>query len=58
MVHFLFLIGFALFTAIILGIISTGSNKEKFIYGLKIFTQFTLISIALAWVFYFIPWKR
>lgn len=57
MIHFLYLVGFALFGAIVLGAISSGDNKTKFIYGLKIFAQFTLISLALAWVFYFIPWK-
>jgi hypothetical protein len=56
MIHFLYLVGFALFAAVVLGAISAGSNKSKFIYGLKIFAQFTLISLVLAWIFYFIPW--
>ncbi len=57
MIHFLYLIGFAFFGAIILGAISAGDNQTKFLFGLKIFAQFTLISLGLAWVFYFIPWK-
>lgn len=56
MIHFLFLIGFALFSGIVLGAISAGDTRKKILYGLKIFAQFTLISLAMAWVFYFIPW--
>ncbi len=56
MIHFLYLVGFALFSAVVLGAISSGDNKHKMIFGLKIFAQFTLISLVMAWVFYFIPW--
>lgn len=56
MIHFLYLIGFALFAAVVMGAISTGDTRSKVLYGLKIFAQFTLISLALAWIFYFIPW--
>ncbi|HRH43138.1 MAG TPA: hypothetical protein PKY82_16020 [Pyrinomonadaceae bacterium] len=56
MIHFLYLVGFAVFTGIVLGAISPGTNKEKLFFGLKIFAQFTLISLGLAWLFYFIPW--
>ena len=56
MIHFLYLVGFAMLVAIVLGAISAGSNRSKFYYGLKIFAQFTLISLVLAWIFYFIPW--
>jgi hypothetical protein len=56
MIHFLYLIGFAIFAGIVMGAISEGNTKGKFIAGLKIFAQFTLISLAMAWVFYFIPW--
>ena len=55
MIHFLYLIGFALFAAVVMGVISTGDTRSKIIYGLKIFAQFTLISLGLAWLFYFIP---
>lgn len=56
MIHFLYLIGFALFGAVVMGAISTGDPRKKIFYGLKIFAQFTLISLGLAWLFYFIPW--
>lgn len=56
MIHFSYLIVFALLVAIAFGALSNGTQKERFIYGLKVFAQFILISLALAWIFYFIPW--
>lgn len=55
MIHFLYLIGFALFVAVAFSVFSTGAVKEKILYGAKIFGQFVIISIVLAWIFYFIP---
>ena len=55
MIHFLYLLGFSLFVAIAFSIFSTGDLKERLIYGIKVFAQFVLISLALAWVLYFIP---
>ena len=56
MIHFLYLLAFATFIAIVFGVISSGTPKERLIYGLKSFLQFVGISLAIAWVLYFIPW--
>jgi hypothetical protein len=56
MIHFLYLVGFALFGGIVMGAIAPGDTKKKVFYGLKVFAQFTLISLGLAWIFYFLPW--
>ena len=56
MIHFLYLVGFALFVGIAFGVFAAGDTKQKLMYGLKIFGQFLIISLILAWVFYFIPW--
>ena len=56
MIHFLFLIGFALFVSIVFGVVLDGTSRERTIYGAKIFGQFVLVSLVLAWIFYFIPW--
>lgn len=56
MIHFSYLTGFAFFVAVAFGVFSTGTNKEKAIYGLKIFGQFLIVSLVLAWIFYFFPW--
>lgn len=55
MIHFLYLVGFAFFVAAAFGVFSTGDSKEKVLYGAKIFAQFIIVSLVLAWVFYFIP---
>lgn len=55
MIHFLYLVGFAFFAAVAFGIFSGGAQREKVIYGLKIFAQFIVISLVLAWIFYFLP---
>ena len=55
MIHFLFLIGFAFFVAVAFAIFSTGDSKEKLIYGSKIFAQFVIVSLVVAWIFYFLP---
>ena len=56
MIHFLYLTGFAFFVAAAFGVFSTGSTKEKTFYGIKIFVQFLVVSLVLAWIFYFLPW--
>ncbi len=56
MIHFLYLTGFAFFTAIAFGVFSTGNTREKTLYALKIFGQFIVVSLVLAWIFYFLPW--
>jgi hypothetical protein len=55
MIHFLYLFSFSVFVAIAFAALSTGDIKERAIYGLKVFAQFLLISLVLAWVLYFIP---
>ncbi len=56
MIHFIYLIGFALFVSIVFGAIAHGTREEKIWYGAKIFLQFVGISLAIAWVLYFVPW--
>lgn len=56
MIHFLYLVGFALFVSIAFAVFSHGDPKEKFVTGLKTFGQFLLVSLVLAWIFYFLPW--
>lgn len=56
MIHFYYLIGFALFVSIVFGALATGTSKERLIYGLKIFAQFIVVSLVLGWILYSIPW--
>ena len=55
MTHFLYLVGFAFFVAVVFGAIGHGSAKQRIIYAAKTFLQFIIISLAIAWVLYFIP---
>ncbi len=55
MIHFLYLVGFALFVSICWGVFSNGTPKERLWYGTKTFVQFVGISLIIAWVLYFIP---
>jgi hypothetical protein len=56
MIHFIYLIGFALFVSIVFGALSTGTSKARIIYGLKTFGQFLIVSLILGWILRFIPW--
>ena len=56
MIHFLYLVTFAFFVSIAFAAFSSGTNKERILYGVKTFFQFVLVSLALAWLLYFIPW--
>ena len=57
MIHFLYLITFALLVSAAFGVFSKGDTKERVLYSVKLFAQFIIISLALAWIFYFIPWQ-
>lgn len=56
MILFLYLVGFALFTAVVFTVIHEGDSKSKFLYGVKVFFQFVLISLVLGWILYFLPY--
>lgn len=55
MIHFLYLIGFALVVSVCFGVYSSGTVNEKLWYGAKTFLQFVGISLIIAWILYFIP---
>lgn len=55
MIHFIYLIAFALLVSIVFAAIHSGTVRDRVLYGLKVFAQFVVISLVLAWVFYFIP---
>jgi hypothetical protein len=49
------MIAFAALAAVVFGTVAKDSNSERFIYGLKVFAEFILIGLVLAWVLYFLP---
>lgn len=56
MIHFLYLVAFALFVSVAFAVFSNGTTRDRILYGAKSFAQFIVVSLVLAWIFYFIPW--
>jgi hypothetical protein len=46
---------FAALVAVIFGLISRDTSRERFFYGIKVFAEFVGIGLALAWLLYFLP---
>ncbi len=57
MKHLLWMAVFATLVAIVFGVVAKGTNRHRFIYGLKVFAQFMLIALALGWALYFLPFR-
>ncbi|HRJ89479.1 MAG: hypothetical protein JNK51_13665 [Blastocatellia bacterium] len=57
MTHFLYLVGFALLVSVVFAVFLDAGLKERVQYGVKTFLQFVGISLLIAWVLYFIPWR-
>ena len=56
MIHFAYLVGFALFVSAAFAVFTHGTVRDRVIYGVKTFLQFVVVSLVLAWIFYFLPW--
>ena len=46
---------FAFIASVVFGTVARDSNRDRLIYGLKVFVEFMIIGLALSWVLYFIP---
>ncbi len=55
--HLFWMAVFATLTAIVFGVVTKGSNRDRILYGLKVFGEFMLIGLALAWLLYFLPFQ-
>ncbi|HSS19352.1 MAG TPA: hypothetical protein VLL54_04705 [Pyrinomonadaceae bacterium] len=53
--HFLVMTAFAALAAVVFGAVAKETNRERFIYGLKVFAEFMVIGLVLAWILYFVP---
>ncbi len=53
--HFLVMTLFALLAAVVFGTVAKDQDKDRLIYGVKVFAEFMIIGLALAWALYFIP---
>ena len=53
--HFLVMTLFALLAAAVFGAVAKDNAREQLFYGAKVFAEFMIIGLALAWILYFIP---
>lgn len=55
--HVLWMAVFAALTAIVFGVSSKGGDRQRLVYGLKVFGEFMAIAFLLGWILYFIPFR-
>jgi hypothetical protein len=53
--HFLIMILFTALVAVVFGVIGKDTSRARVIYGLKVFAEFTVIGLVIAWVLYYMP---
>ena len=55
--HLLWMAVFAGLTAVVFGVVAKGSDRQRLIYGLKVFGEFMFIALVLGWILYFLPYR-
>ena len=55
--HVLWMAVFAALTGVVFGVVAKGSDRQRLIYGLKVFGEFMFIALALGWILYFLPYR-
>ena len=53
--HFLIMTAFAALAGIVFVTVAKDSHRDRLMYGLKVFAEFMVIGLVLAWILYFIP---
>ena len=53
--HFLVMMLFAALASVVFGAMAKETNRDRVIYGVKVFAEFMVIGLILSWVLYFIP---
>lgn len=53
--HFLVMTAFAMVASVVFGTVAKDTNRDRVIYGLKVFAEFMIIGLALSWLLYFLP---
>jgi hypothetical protein len=41
--------------AVVFAAVAKGTTRERALYGAKVFAEFVVIGLALAWLLYFLP---
>ena len=53
--HVFWMAVFAGLTAVVFGVVAKGSDRQRFVYGLKVFGEFLFVAFILGWILYFLP---
>ena len=56
MKHLLLMISFALMVAVVFGLVGRDTLQSRVTYGAKVFGEFLVVGLALAWILYFLPY--
>ena len=46
---------FAFFAAVVFGTVAKDNNRDRLVYGIRVFAEFILIGLVLGWILYFLP---
>jgi len=57
MTHVFWMSLFAALTAVVFGVVSKGSERQRLVYGLKVFGEFLAVAFILGWILYFLPFR-
>jgi hypothetical protein len=57
MKHLFWMSVFAVLTAVVFGVAAKGTERQKLMYGLKVFGEFLAVALILGWILYFIPFR-
>lgn len=55
--HVFWMAMFSALTAVVFGVVSKGSDRQRALYGLKVFGEFMVIAFILGWILYFLPFR-
>ena len=53
--HFLVMMLFGVLASAVFGAMAKDTNRERWLYGVKVFAEFMVIGLVLSWILYFIP---
>lgn len=55
--HIVWMAMFAGLTGVVFGAVARGTDRQRLLYGLKVFGEFMFIALALGWILYFLPYR-
>ena len=53
--HVFWMAFFACLTAVVFGVVAKGTERQRLMYGLKVFGEFMVVAFILGWILYFLP---